>query len=209
MSPVAKRRIDLVAQPETALAAHQPLAALELLTDQQRAGANERYLLIAPILADVEAGLTRSMAIQRRMALLQTGTGIDQEYLALVRQHGRKGLISRATWNNWMKAYAEQGKAGLAPKYKGSKRKEWGWEARFHYWFDRPSKPAILTVAKWLREDDGFTSATNARVYHYAKSLSSKHGTNSPARAGAALLQSECAALWEFGYHGAAGGVFV
>lgn len=183
MGHVAKRRIQPVATSTSP--ADQPLMDWERLDDRKRQIAEERLLLISPILESVENGQTRSAAIKQLMVELEAGQVASEEIQQLIAKHGRADKpISRATWNNWVKAYEDGGKVALAPGYKGSSRKEWGWEARFHFYYDRPTRPKVLTVAYWLRTKDGFESATNDRVYRYAKSLSSKQGPNSRKRSG-------------------------
>ncbi len=183
MGQLAKRRIS--PDDRNQLSVGQPMMAWELLDDRKREIAEERMLLISPVLELIDSGLSRTAAIKHFMLEIDLERVGNPEILRLVAKHGRNDKpISRATWQNWLKAYCESGKVGLAPAHKGSDRKEWGWEARFHYYYDSPTKPKVLTVAHWLRTLDQFDTATNDRVYAYARTLSSKQGPNSRKRSG-------------------------
>jgi putative transposase len=97
----------------------------------------------------------------------------------------KRGRIapSAKSIESWLHTYNKVGAIGLVPGHKGSDRRTWGWEGRFHYYYDRPTKPTFAAVAEWL-QDDGWTSATYDRVRRYALSLPQQQGKNSPKRVG-------------------------
>ncbi|MCC7413335.1 MAG: transposase [Gammaproteobacteria bacterium] len=84
----------------------------------------------------------------------------------------------------WVADYARAGVAGLVDAYAGRPRRMWGWEARALHYYQRPNKLAYSTVAHWLREE-GFDTATEARVRAYLQSLPRNATTYAPARVGA------------------------
>ena len=109
-----------------------------------------------------------------------------RQALATLRPTKRDICPDRATLYRWDKKYTHylQGDSvAAAPRHKGRVRKEYGWEARaIHHW-QTPNKPAMSTVALWLRVE-GFESATDDRVRRYLKTLPSTLGEHSQHRMG-------------------------
>ena len=95
----------------------------------------------------------------------------DDEIIHLAKELGRNGKPpSRGNLIKRCKAYQERGIMGLVPKHKGSAAREWGWESRALFYWQKPSKPSYQLVAEWL-EDEGHDTATYERVRRYIKSL--------------------------------------
>lgn len=93
---------------------------------------------------------------------------------------------NKATLYRWDQKYTLhlQGIAtAAAPKHQGSRRIDYGWEARAIHLFNQPTKPHMSTVAYWLR-NEGNTSATDSRVRSFLKSLPATLGAKSPKRMG-------------------------
>lgn len=106
--------------------------------------------------------------------------------LATLRPRKPDVCPDRATLYRWDEKYTKHlsGDAkAAAPKYQGSRRKTYGWEARAIHLWQQPTKPAMSTVAYWLR-GEGFDSATNSRVRRYLKSLPATLGERSAKRMG-------------------------
>lgn len=93
-------------------------------------------------------------------------------------------MPSAPTLERWIHQYLREGIAGLAPKYKGRQRADYGWEAEAQKLYAKPTKPAYSTVALWLRQR-GHDSAKDHLVRRYLKSLPSNLAETSPARLGA------------------------
>lgn len=93
-------------------------------------------------------------------------------------------LPSEATLRRWHAAWKAGGAGALMSARRGRQRKPYGWEARAVDLYGLPTRPAVATVAIWLR-DEGYPDATNSRVLRFLRSLPETiGGENSPHRAG-------------------------
>lgn len=157
--------------------------AWQALPKAKRDKAAAILAVIRPVVDLIENGVNKTPACENLLASLHDGTAPDS-LLAAARRVGRKGKApSRATVINWVTKYQDHGIAGLVAGHKGSDRRTWGWEGRFHYYFDRPTKPTYGAVAEWL-QDDGWDTATYDRVRRYALSLPETRGKRSAKRMG-------------------------
>lgn len=84
----------------------------------------------------------------------------------------------------WLKDYKAKGKAALTPKWHGSTRQEYGWEHVALELYHRPQKPALRKVARDLREQHGFSSASYHNVWYFFESLPESLKDKSPWRMG-------------------------
>ena len=102
-----------------------------------------------------------------------------------VRNEAADAPPSVNTLRRWFGAWRNGGAEALADGRRGRERKVYGWAAKaIDYWND-PTRPTRATVAYWLRED-GWRSATAARVRRYLQSLpASVGGEHTKRRAGA------------------------
>lgn len=161
----------------------EPQDAWRRLPAAKRSVAARRELLVKDILSRIDHGISRNVAIDHLLARIESGqaeTPILDAALAL----GRNGKPpQRATLHNWVSAFIDGGLVALASNNKGRVRKQYGWEIRARYFYDRPTKPAMHTVAYWLRQE-GWESALDHRVRRYLKSLPATAGAESPARMG-------------------------
>jgi putative transposase len=97
----------------------------------------------------------------------------------------------RATLYRWDERYTrflQGGNTAAAPKHQGRQRTVYGWEARAIHLWQQPTKPAMSTVAYWLRGEN-FDSATDSRVRRYLKSLPATLGEQSAQRMGRHFYQ--------------------
>lgn len=136
---------------------------------QAKAALAERAIALAT------GGSTRR-GIERLLS--QIGSSLEDP---LVRQLG--AVPSAATLRRWVNDFQTDGLAGLAKGGRGRVRKEYGWEARAQRLFAQPQRPAMSTVAYWLRQE-GFASATDSRVTSYLKALPSNKTETAPSRVG-------------------------
>ena len=93
-------------------------------------------------------------------------------------------LPSAGTLRRQHAAWIAGGAAALMDRRSGRQRKPYGWEVGAVELFNSPTRPAMATVAYWLR-GEGYLDATNSRVRRYLESLpATVAGENSPKRAG-------------------------
>lgn len=141
------------------------------LTEKKRDVAMRRLLLVKAVLAKEEDGLSMSAGVNYVLKSIRLARATQILITAAVSLGRKKNAPpSRGIVINWMNAYKESGPAGLAPKHRGSQRREYGWEARAIYLYNLPSKPDMAAVARWIREE-GEETATESRVHRYIKSL--------------------------------------
>lgn len=108
------------------------------------------------------------------------------EALTVLRPTRSGQCPDRATlyrWDQRYTAYLAGQMAAAAPQQRGRQRRVYGWEARAIHLWQQPTKPAMSTVAYWLR-GEGHDSATDSRVRRYLKSLPAQVGAQSPTRMG-------------------------
>ncbi|ROH88645.1 transposase [Stagnimonas aquatica] len=143
-----------------------PLDPLDALSAEARAEAQRCLGLIRPALQRMAQGVSKRAAA------------------AWLAQQGGD-MPSLPTLQRWLAAYERDGLVGLAPKYKGRVRKEYGWEATALELFgNRPTQPHYSTVAMWLREKHGFENAADHLVRRYLQSLPSNLTETAPGRLG-------------------------
>ncbi|HFE31896.1 MAG TPA: transposase [Gammaproteobacteria bacterium] len=171
---------------EAAPAAEQ--ADWQRLPEKKRAVATARAALVKAVLDRAcECGSCNS-AIDYLLLSLETDRAPKQLSDTALRL-GRKGKPpNRGTIYRWVKSYQQGGLCALAPGYKGSDRKTYGWEVRAQHFYSLPSKPAMSAVAEWLREE-GFESATYSRVRRYLLGLPADQGALSRGRLGPKLFR--------------------
>lgn len=96
---------------------------------------------------------------------------------------GESEFPARATMLRWYAKFAAGGEDALADQHTGRRRADQGWEVRAAHLFRRSSRPAMSTVAAWLRAE-GWESATDHAVRRYLNSLPSHLAETSPRRVG-------------------------
>jgi len=132
--------------------------------------AMSRFQLLQPVMALLESGVSAASAIENLLANIASNQS-DQQIITLAGKLGRKGKPpSKATLYRWVSAYDEQGMPGLVSNTKGRQRKDYGWEARALYWYQKPSKIAAATIANILI-DEGFKQVSESRVRRYLNAL--------------------------------------
>lgn len=178
----AVTRLEVV--PPAACPPQNEAGAWAAATDEQRDRAARRARLIQPLLSEMRRGATASAAVKHFLARVKAGRA-DPPAAELAASLGRGGKpVSRATLLAWIKAYQEHGREGLLDRYKGRARTVRGWEARVHYYLDRPSKPNVGEIVWWLRNEDGFTDVKEWQVRRYVNALPATLGKDSPVRLG-------------------------
>lgn len=156
--------------------------AWEHLPEAKRAAASRRETLVKAVLQYVDRGESVRSATEHLLLALDAGRAPVLRDIA--GQLGRDGKPpSRATLYRWVNDYRAGGVTALAPAHIGSARQARGWEARAIHLWQSTNRPAMATVAYWLR-GEGFESATVSRVTRYLKSLPETCGANSAARMG-------------------------
>lgn len=153
------------------------------LPAQRRCVAERRRRLLQPVLDMVAGGAAARAAVEQLSLSLRTGRA-EPELMGLARELGRGGVVDRSTLHRWLRAWQRDGLMGLVPAWRGRERGRYGWEARAIHLWQRPTKPAMSTVAHWLREE-GHESATDDRVRRYLRALPADLGEHSPRRMGA------------------------
>lgn len=148
--------VDLRTGKALAAAAEAPLP------EWKQDAAARNLARLAPVIDALQNGATDAIAIDIFVALTARSAATGRRFVA-----------------RWR---AEQHTA-LVPKLRGRVRQAYGWETRAQHLFAQPQRPAMNTVAGWLR-DEGFASATNSRVRRYLKSLPSNKTETSPKRMG-------------------------
>lgn len=161
----------------------EPDRAWDALTDRQRAVAAD-WLAIVRAVAKLQrdTGLARRAACEHLAEQLAHARAPENLLQAGARV-GRGGMPSWSSMNRQCKAHDKHGPVGLAPKHKGSARKNHGWEVRAERLWLAPEQPSMGTVAYWLREE-GHASATNARVCAYLRTIPADKGVLGPKRLG-------------------------
>lgn len=144
--------------------------ALDNLLPERKATAQNRYALVRMMEQWINTGLTESAtynAIRRQIVSGELGESVRTAVLSL----GRDGRFpSLTTVKNWIEAYQKGGMAALAPKHTGRRKKAQGWELRAQQLYLQTSKPSMASVARKLREDEGF-SCSDRQVRHYLNNL--------------------------------------
>lgn len=77
---------------------------------------------------------------------------------------------SHSTLQRWSRDYLAQGEDALIPAHTGRKRQPAGWHLLAQRLYLQPSKPAMATVARFLREEHGF-DCSDKQVREYLNSL--------------------------------------
>ncbi len=158
-------------------------SAWERLPADKRAVALARYQIVAAALARVRPGVSERAAVEYVLRAVTLGQ-VDGQLKSAAEQLARGGdCPSRATVQRWIKAHRSGGLPALAPGYRGSVRKTYGWELRAMSLYHIPSQPSYAAVAAQLR-DEGFVDASDDRVRSYLKSMPETHGSHSPLRVG-------------------------
>lgn len=141
-----------------------PLAerAAKPLPDWKRDAAARSMATLRPLVEALEQGLADAEAMELFVALTGKSAATGRRFVARWRSEGRDALL---------------------PKLRGRVRKTYGWEARAQHLFAQPQRPAMSTVAYWLRQE-GFASATDSRVTRYLKALPSNQAETAPSRVG-------------------------
>ncbi len=157
---------------------------------EQRETALCKEMFLMPFYQLTSTGVSVRKAIKNVMAHIDAGHYNDK-FMSNAQKLGRGNkLPGRSTITEWLKAYTEQGKVGLLDKYTGRVRQAQGWEAAAYRLYNIPSKPSYAAVARKLREDHGFASATDDAVRRYIKSLPADMGDLSPQRMGRKLYNN-------------------
>lgn len=94
------------------------------------------------------------------------------------------GTPSKGTLRNWLKAFESKGQIGLLPKYNGSERAVYGWEAAALELFHRPQKPSLSKVVRDLKDLHGFRGIQEHNVRYFFSTLPSDLQERSPWRMG-------------------------
>ncbi len=166
------------------------LDAWQRLPEQTRDTIALRATLVKAVLDRARDGGSVRSAIDYLYLTIETGRA-SRAVVDAARRLGRKGgdrPPSKGTLYRWVGDYRRGGMCGLAPAYKGSQRKVYGWEVRAQHLYALPSKPAMSAVAEWLQEE-GFESATASRVRRYLKALPADQGVLSRGRLGPKLFR--------------------
>jgi len=178
-------RVLKLPRPASATVQPEPTDRLTHLNDKQRHIVMLRHHLVKLVQAEHQGGISIRVAARNLIAAIVAGRASDAVITAAASlAKGGKAAPSHQVLERWASAYLKQGIDGLIPQNKGSARKEYGWEARALYLYQRPVKAAMSTVAYWLRQE-GFDSATDSRVRRYLKSLPTRVTTHAPKRLGA------------------------
>ncbi|MGI1671977.1 MAG: Mu transposase C-terminal domain-containing protein [Neptuniibacter sp.] len=159
-------------------------------TPENRELALKREQFLAPFMTLINKGVSQRNAITNVLTHIEVGH-YGKQYIDTAKALGRKSkLPGRSTIAGWIKAYRNQGKAGLLDQYTGRVRQAKGWEAIACRLYNIPSKPSYAAVARKLKEDHGFEDASEAAVRRYLKSLPADMGENSPQRMGRKLYNN-------------------
>lgn len=155
----------------------QPVVAPgpEPLPESVRRRAEAKMALTAAVRANAD-GNSLAYGIDRTLAQIVGG-----RFEALLGDLGN--MPSAATLRRWVETCEAEGIHGFVKGGRGRARLAYGWETRAQYLFAQPMRPAMATVAYWLREE-GFESATNSRVRRYLKNLPSNKAETAPKRMG-------------------------
>ncbi len=159
-------------------------------TPENRELALKREQFLAPFMTLINKGVSQRNAIANVLTHIDVGHYGDN-YLDNAKSLGRKNkLPGRSTIASWLKAYRDEGKAGLLDQYTGRVRQAKGWEAIACRLFNIASSPSYAAVSRKLREEHGFEDASESAVRRYLKSLPADMGENSPQRIGRKLYNN-------------------
>lgn len=148
----------------------QAQSSWDKLPQAKRKLALAREQFIRPVLEKLSKGIKARPAIEHLLAQVASGEAAI-ELCKLADQLGRKNKSpSMATIQRWVSDYQNQGVLGLVSGHKGRERKTYGWEARALYWYQKPSKLAMASIADLLVQEE-FEQVTVDRVTRYLKSL--------------------------------------
>lgn len=145
-------------------------SARSVLSDGQRKAAQERLMLIQPMVNAVLRGASVRSAV------------------AAIHSRAPEMFPSQTTLRGWVECYIDGGLDALATQYTGRVRQASGWELRATQLFAQPQQPAYSTVAYWLQQE-GFAAGVKfktfaKRVTRYLQSLPSNVAETSPKRLG-------------------------
>ncbi|WP_069454712.1 Mu transposase C-terminal domain-containing protein [Shewanella xiamenensis] len=147
----------------------------------QRETALRRVAVVRSLL-EHEKGLgsvTTKLKATQFCALVAKGTYGNQAMAAL---SALGKLPSHSTLQRWRGDYLANGEDGLLPSHTGRRRLPEGWHLLAQRLYLQPSKPAMATVARFLREEHNFT-CSDKQVRDYLRSL--PDAQNHPSRVGA------------------------
>lgn len=181
--------------PHTAVGLYKKLAInVEHTNEWQQATSKQQKIARARkvIITELEAlralhSFSKAVALFKNMVMSASVSAPCQSAISVITS---KNIAPSAnTLKNWIDAYNAVGLSGLLPLHKGSQRKNYGWEhialTRYH----RPQKPSIKKVARELREDHGFDTATNHNVWYFLSNLPADLGDKSRWRVGTKLYR--------------------
>jgi putative transposase len=150
-------------------------------TEAQRMVAGLRYSLIK---AAQDRDYSACFGAEWLAALLAAGN------LPTASQDAAQTLLSRGdglaegTLKRWLSDYQRSGINGLLPKHTGRVRQQYGWEAQAIALYNHGSNRSYAAVAKELRYEYDFESASESRVKRYLKALPARLGSQGIARVG-------------------------
>lgn len=159
-------------------------------TDRQREVALLREAFLKPILQMLAEKVSARAAISNVIAHIDA-QDYPERYLETASKLGKKNSHpSRSTIHAWLSAYQKDGRVGLLDQHTGRRRVDQGWELQAYKLYSLPTKPSCSAVARKLREEHGFDSATDSAVTRYLRSLPAELGEHSPARVGRKLYNN-------------------
>jgi len=162
----------------------------EQASNKQRNTANARKVILVEF-ADLTARLSFSKAHTALKNIISSYSAQPAllSAMAQLNPNNKTKTPSSNTIKSWVTLYESQGLVGLLPNHKGSARKNTGWEHIALELYHRPQKPSMNKVARQLREDHGFTDATENNVWYFFSQLPSELSDKSRWRIGSKLYR--------------------
>lgn len=155
-------------------------------TQKQQSVANARKTLITEF-EELRATLPFSKAAKQFKENVNF-QAVKQSVLTAI-NHLNGKVPSANTLKTWIDSFEANGLAGLLPNHKGSARAVRGWEHLALELYHKPQKPSMKKVARQLREDHGYSDATDHNVWYFFDSLPSDLGDKSRWRIGTKLYR--------------------
>ena len=157
--------------------------AWQAATEDQRTVARLREFVIKPLVNFLDRGVSINKVAKLLVARLEAQSGPAESVHAAGVLGGRENM-SFATAKRWLTDYQRSGINGLLPKHTGRVRQQYGWEAQAIALYNHGSNRSYAAVAKELRYEHAFESATESRVKRYLKALPARLGSQGIARVG-------------------------